>query len=165
MVKMSRVFTLLSALLLIQQGQAFQAESAGDFVQGVVVGLEKTPQLPGECYKGVFGLLGSVNDLLAEVEKILKGDILAIGKAKADFDIVKQEWEANKHKCNTSGLIEHIESLKTLDGWGHLFLNYVLHKVEVDSAVEFLANCPNAWFTCGRDVGQIVRYLSGWQLN
>jgi len=165
MVKMSRVFTLFSAVLLVQQSHAYTSEAAAGFVQGVVVGLEKTPQLPGVCYKGVFGMLGSVNDLLVQVEKIFKGDILAIGKAKEDFDVVKKDWEANKHLCDFTGLEEHLKSLKTIEGWGHLFLNYALHKTEVDSAAEFLANCPNAPFTCGRDVGQLVRYLSGWSLN
>jgi hypothetical protein len=164
MVKMSRMLTLLSALLLVHQSHAFTAEAAGDFVEGVVVGLEKSPQLPGDCYRQVFSLLGTADDLLVEVEKIFKGDISAIGKAEKDFVALKEAWASQAHKCDFSGLVANLKTLARLQGWEHVFKNYIFHKTEVDSAFEFLANCPNAWFTCGRDVGTLVRVLSGWQL-
>mmetsp|Transcript_16905 Transcript_16905/g.30263 ORF Transcript_16905/g.30263 Transcript_16905/m.30263 type:complete len:176 (-) Transcript_16905:24-551(-) len=135
------------------------------FNKGVLDGLEANPSSPGACYKGFTTFNADADKVIADVQKLLAGDLSVFTALSTDLDAALAQLKTLETPCNFADLITKIKTLAGPDGQSILIANYLKHSVAINNDLAAIKTCSADSYKCGKAAGDAIKTLVGYTIN
>ena len=160
-----KMLGVLCLALLGLSNATFTPADAEDLTEGFIQGIQANPSDPDKCSGVVNMINGSVVKLGQDVQAALAGNLTAVPKALNDIVNIMTQAQNATSDCDFSGLITQLKKIMGPDGAGIISWNYAKHLFTINADLDGIRNCPNNYKTCGKDIGEVLRLLTGWSLK
>ena len=132
-----------------------------EFVEGILLGLCKHPNKPGQCYTALEGTKDELTAVIEDVAGFLTG-----AKSITDIyaDAMKFYGSVKKLDGNVCDFKKLVNAITTLN-MDKLMANYFRNMMGINKSANDLKTCVPDYKKCGTDIGELLRMIVGWSLN
>jgi hypothetical protein len=129
------------------------------FNKGVIDALETNPSSPGACYQGLTKFNADADKAIADIQKLLAGDLSVLSSFTADFQAAITQLKTLETPCKFSTLVADIQALAGSDGQSIIISRYLKHSAAINADLAVIQNCSADSYKCGKAVGDVIKNL------
>lgn len=144
---------------------SFKASPEASWFDGLLQGLQTSPNAANECVSDLNGLAPQVQTIVAEVKSLVaSGNIAGIMTIIANAKQLMNSVDGLAAPCNIDQLLSTLESLNTPAGVTAFLGNIKSNFGTIATNVPAVLNCGSNVTSCGESVGVIVRLALSWSI-
>lgn len=161
----AEIFSLIFNWKITVPNTSFKASPEASWLDGLLQGLQTSPNAANECVSDLNGLAPQVQTIVAEVKSLVAtGNIAGIMTIIANAKQLMNSVEGVAAPCNLDQLMTTLESLNTPAGVTNLVSNIKSNFGSIAANVPAVLNCGSNVTSCGESVGVIVRLALSWSI-